>query len=404
MRIGIAGPLATADLVHLLSTDPASLPAQMQGSSVLVTLIEALLAKGHEVVAYTTDPSLAPRPGSHAIGHGPGLTVHYVPRRRHALRGDRGARGRMVDLFRLERQELARAMRLDPPDVLHAHWSYEFAAAALSTGLPCLVTCHDSPLAVLRASTDLYRVGRLLMAWWVLRRIRHATVVSPYLVTELRSLLACKPAIVPNPMPDWILEMAENRRLQNPDPGKFKIVMVLNGWTRIKNPEVGIRAAHAFLQEHPGAELHLVGPDYGPGQTAEQWCQTLPEPGRSAIHFHGSLPHRAVIELLTSMDVLVHPSVEESFGLTVAEGMSLGIPVVCGRDTGALDWMTDGGQAGILTDVTSDAAILDALRSLQANGELYRELSTRGRQLANQRFSASAIADQYLQAYEAVLS
>ena len=402
MRIGIAGPLATADLAHLLTTDVSGLPGEMQGSSVLVTVMESLLDKGHEVIAYTTDPALQPRAGSHAVGHGDRLTVHYVPRRRHALRPDRGARGRMVDLFGLERQELARAMRMDPPDILHAHWSYEFAAAALSTGLPCLVTCHDSPLAVLRASPDLYRLGRLAMAWRVLRRIRHATVVSPYLVDELQPWLACHPTLVPNPMPDWIFDLADTRPRPRPDTGHFKIVMVLNGWTRIKNPEVGIRAVDAFIQETPGAELHLIGPDYGPGQVAEQWCRTLPS--HASIHFHGSLPHRTVLERLTTMDVLLHPSVEESFGLTVAEGMSMGIPVVCGQATGALAWMTDGGQAGMLVDVTSAGSILDALHQLHRNPHHYEALAVRGRALAAQRFSAGAIADQYLGAYGAILA
>lgn len=82
----------------------------------------------------------------------------------------------------------------------------------------------------------------------------------------------------------------------------------------------------------------------------------------------------------------------------------MGIPVVCGQATGALAWMTDGGQAGMLVDVTSADSILDALRQLHRNPQHYEALAVRGRALAAQRFSAGAIADQYLGAYGAILA
>lgn len=178
--------------------------------------------------------------------------------------------------------------------------------------------------------------------------------------------------------------------------------MVLNGWTKIKNPEIGITAVNTFILKNTGTELHLIGPDFGPGQIAEQWCGSLPS--YPSIHFHGSLPHKATMQLMTTMDVLLHPSVEESFGLTVAEAMSMGIPVICGRSTGALAWMTDYGNAGILTDVTSPDEIVLALNSLHSDNNRYQDISIKGRRLAKQRFSSSAISDQYIATYKSILS
>jgi hypothetical protein len=39
------------------------------------------------------------------------------------------------------------ALQREQPDILSAHWTYEFAAAAIATGIPHVVTAHDAPLA-----------------------------------------------------------------------------------------------------------------------------------------------------------------------------------------------------------------------------------------------------------------
>ena len=36
------------------------------------------------------------------------------------------------------------------PDVVHGHWTYEFALGAMDTGLPCGVTAHDSPYTIVK--------------------------------------------------------------------------------------------------------------------------------------------------------------------------------------------------------------------------------------------------------------
>lgn len=73
MRIGILGPIATDSVAHLLPALPAGTVRGATSAPVLGTLIESLLALGHEVVAYTlvhTETLAAPvlRHGSGQIG------------------------------------------------------------------------------------------------------------------------------------------------------------------------------------------------------------------------------------------------------------------------------------------------------------------------------------------------
>jgi glycosyltransferase involved in cell wall biosynthesis len=401
MRIGIAGPLGTPDVEHLLDGDTSHLPREMVGASLLVTLIERLLAMGHEVVAYTTDPQLRPRPPETMQAQGKGLTVHYLPRRRHALRPDRGALGRMTDLFALERRTLAHAMREDPPDIIHAHWSYEFGGAAIDSGLPYLLTCHDSPTAILKNMRDLYRLGRWVMAREILRKAKDVTVVSPYLVNELAGFLRSTPVVIPNPIPDRLFANGRVRTTRDYTCQPPRLAMLLNGWTNLKNPIPGMQAMLRVKAAYPGAELHLFGPGFGVNESAAKWATT--KGCEEAFVFHGWVPYGEATQALSEMDMLLHPALEESFGMTLGEAMALGVPVVAGEHSGAVPWVTNQGEAGALVDVCSAEAMAEAVMALLSDPVRYREASSKGLARANSMFSAKAVANQYVELYCGVL-
>lgn len=403
MRIGIAGPLGTPDIEHLLDGDTASLPREMKGASLLVTLIEALIREGHEVVAFTTDPALSPTPANRVQARGRNLTVCYVPRRRRAFRADRGARGRMLDFFALERHALAQAMGAARPDIIHAHWSYEFAAGALDSGLPTLVTCHDSPRAILKTMPDLYRLGRLLMAKSVLKRCRHATVVSSYLVDELRAMTPATLEVIPNPLPDSLFALAAGRTTAAPDSGAPRIAMLLNGWSSRKNPEPGLLAMRSIRERFPAATMHLLGPGYGRDEEAAAWVRR--NGMADAFVFHGWVPHAEAMRTLAGMDMLVHPALEESFGMTIAEAMALGVPVVAGSRSGAVPWVLGGEEGGgALVDVRSADRIAEAVLGMLTRPAEYERCARRGRARAEQYFSAAAVSAAYLAQYRRVLA
>lgn len=403
MRIGIAGPLGTPDIEHLLDGDTSHLPREMKGATLLVTLIETLIGLGHEISAFTTDPALEPSRQNRVVARGQRFTIYYVPRRRHALRSDRGARGRMLDFFALERHALADAIRQERPEIVHAHWSYEFGAAALDSGLPCLLTCHDSPWAILKVQRDLYRLGRLLMAKSVLRRARHATVVSPYLVEALQGMTHAPLSVVPNPLPRGLLEGGRVRFAPDLSKQPPRIAMLLNGWSPRKNPEPGLLAMKHIRAIYPDAKMHLYGPDYGPAEQARTWA--VAQQMEDAFVFHGWTPYAETMKQLAEMDLLLHPALEESFGMTIAEAMALGVPVVAGRDSGAVPWVlgSDTG-GGFLVDVRSPEKIAEAILELLETPERYAHCSERGRARASEVFSPVAVTQSYLEHYQQVLA
>lgn len=401
MKIGIAGPIATEDVAHLLKVDTAGLPRGYIGAPLLGTLITTLVEMGHQVSVFTTDRTTDITKGPVRVAGVSGFQMFYCGCRPRSFRPNGGLPGRMVDFFRLERSALQQAMAYVAPDVVHAHWTYEFALAAISTGIPHLITCHDSPAQVLRYTPSLYRLGRYAMARMVFQRAHALTAVSAYLERELSKYTRVPIAVVPNPLPATLVARADPLAIRNPCYVTPRIGMILNGWGRRKNPKAGFKAFALLRREIPDATLHLYGFDCGAGETADIWASK--HHLRDNVVFHGPVNHERLLAELGQMDVLLHPAREETMGMAIVEAMALGVPVVGGRRSGAVPWVLNHGRAGILTDVENPVAMFTSMHELLKDSEQYQHLSAYARSRALEEFSPKSVAERYLGMYHQVL-
>jgi glycosyltransferase involved in cell wall biosynthesis len=304
----------------------------------------------------------------------------------------------MLDFFRLEREQLRSMISLVRPDILHAHWQYEWGWAALNSGLPTLLTCHDSPLDVLLAQRDLYRLGRLAMAVRVFRKASNLTAVSSYTARRLKYFTRRPISIIPNFEPDFVFNLYRSRTLSD----QPKIAMINNGFAGLKNVKVGIQAFQVLRQTVPQASLFLFGMGHGVGEEAERWSRG--HGLATNVEFRGAMEFRNLMTELSSMDLLLHTALEESFGMILVEASAMGIPVVAGKSSGGVPWVLDEGRAGVLVDVSSPDDTAKGMASVLTDDHLYRSLSLLGRTNALERFSSKVVVDQYLAAYDRVLS
>lgn len=97
---------------------------------------------------------------------------------------------------------------------------------------------------------------------------------------------------------------------------------------------------------------------------------------------------------------LVQPSLDEGFGLPVAEAMAVGTPVVCSR-AGALPEVA--GDAAVYFDPTDPAEMAQAIRRVLEDEDLQSACRERGRQRAC-RFRWEEAADRFLQLYDRLLT
>lgn len=393
MRIGILGPIATDSVAHLLPPLPHGTPRGSSSAPMLGTLISSLVERGHEVAAFTLIFSerlpLVPHLRSERF------SLHFCPGREHSLRWSGGQPGRALDGFKVERSRLVEALRVQALDVLHAHWLYEYAAAALDQSeVPVVLTSHDEPWEVLRHMPSLYRLSRFMIARGVMRSDATLTAVSPYLAERIARFSAREVTAVANPLPAELLD-GSFRASTRDEPGR-RLGMALNGWSKLKNGALALRAFARLRIDRPDVVFELYGADYQPGGLAQRWAQR--HGCDTGLRFVGPLPHHELLRRMASLDALVHPSQEESFGLVLAEAMALGIPVLGGHHSGAVPWLLLEGRAGLLVDVCDEHALCSAMHELLSGNAGVQRRAT----LARERVTSLCGPAEVARAYESV--
>lgn len=102
--------------------------------------------------------------------------------------------------------------------------------------------------------------------------------------------------------------------------------------------------------------------------------------------------------------VLLHPSVEESFGMAVLESMLAHTPVVGGKRSGFVPYLLNHGDAGVLCDVTSAAAMATAVEKLLLDRELSGQVAKKANAFAKANFSEEVVINKHLDIFKSILN
>jgi glycosyltransferase involved in cell wall biosynthesis len=233
------------------------------------------------------------------------------------------------------------------------------------------------------------------MARNVLARARRLTAVSPIIKDRLATMTTIPIIVIPNPISDNMFRTGALYRLR--DPGHAKIVMIINGWSDLKNPKPALAAFSMLRKKHPGWELHCYGSDFGNREQAYKWMSA--NASVDGVHFHGRRPYADVLGGLSTADVLLHPSRTEACSMAIAEAMSLGIPVIGGSNSGGVPWQLSYGKAGFLTNVESEQAIASTLDTCINGDKITESFRSAVVARAKELFSSSRVAVLYENEY-----
>lgn len=177
------------------------------------------------------------------------------------------------------------------------------------------------------------------------------------------------------------------------EPGT-PIVLCIGRLEHWKGQHVLVEAAPAITAAHPDARIVFVGgpavnkPEYERGLRAR--CEELGLGGR--VMFAG--PRSNVPELLAAARMLVLPTATaEPFGLTVAEAMAAGVPVVATDAGGPLETVVDG-KTGYLVPTEDPESLADRINALLADPDRAAAMGAAGRDRARSDFNIVRVVDQ----------
>lgn len=156
-------------------------------------------------------------------------------------------------------------------------------------------------------------------------------------------------------------------KVAEPDPEYFDVLFV--GGVSLRKGVPDLFDAFTRLQ-HPRKRLRIVGAVSG--AMREFLLSRYGHP--DGVEFLGVWPQPKLREIMSRSHVLVLPSIEDGFGLVLAQALACGCPVIASRNTGAEDLFTDGVE-GYIVPIRAPDILAERLQSLVDDSKRRQSMS-----------------------------
>lgn len=341
--------------------------------------VERFTDQGHEVMVIAPDLGVTEHHGARVVGIRP-VTLPFYKHRR----------------FTLPTPTVDGIIRGFHPDVVHAAQPILLASsgayAAHRQRIPLVASYHTHIPRYL----DLYKAYRWgkRPVWWQIKR-NHALADVNLATSEsmkqelseqgIHNLHVVLRGVDTETFHPRFASDAMRERLTQGHPEKKLLVFV----GRLA-AEKEIHRLRPMMDRRDDVALAIVGDGPFRRELEEMFA------GTSTV-FPGFMEGEELASAFASSDAFVFPSVTETLGLVILEGMASGLPVVAARSGPTLEQVTDG-ENGLLFDSGDEASLDRALERL-ADTELRSRIRTAARAEA-EKFSWENASDDLLRYYE----
>ncbi|MCK5052140.1 MAG: glycosyltransferase family 4 protein [Candidatus Cloacimonetes bacterium] len=250
------------------------------------------------------------------------------------------------------------------PDIIHAQHLWITPYAALTSGVPYIVTVHGTDLMGFKKDKRYHKYAlegakNAAKIITISRQVHNDTL-------ELFRLPEKKLKLNPNGFDDDMFRPKSiiKKELFNQfglDIEPKKLVSFVGKFTDFKGIDILIKAARKVTNKIPEVVFALAGD----GQLMAEMKQLTEELKLNNVYFLGHQTQEDVASLYSAADVSVVPSRIEPFGLVAIEALGCGTPVVATNAGGLPDFVNnDVGQLIEMEDVDALAnAIIEELKN-----------------------------------------
>lgn len=179
----------------------------------------------------------------------------------------------------------------------------------------------------------------------------------------------------------------------------FRIIQVANLLPAIKGQDLLIKALAILVNRGiENVDVSFIGG--GDSKDLQNLADSLGVASR--VHFLGSRDRSYIYSTLCDYDAMCHPSRYEGFGLTVAEGMAAGLPLILTRADGPWE-VADGGRLCLSAENGDADSLADAIETLMADYPAALARAQEAREYV-MRYDISRTVDNYIDYYRRIIN
>jgi len=174
----------------------------------------------------------------------------------------------------------------------------------------------------------------------------------------------------------------------------FKIITTASADIPLKGLRYLIGALPSVLKDYPECTLSVIGRAKAKGEIAKQIKRLGLE---SKISFHSELSELDIVNLYSSAEIAVIPSLYEGFGFGAGEAMSCGVPLISTHSGGLKEVV---GKAAIEVKPRDPEGISNAIVDLFSNPDKREHYKKVGRERMEKEFQWLNTAKKYIEIFE----
>lgn len=286
-------------------------------------------------------------------------------------------------------KQLKQRYHLFKPDIVHAHY-------ATSYGLLGSFLKHQ-PFLISVWGSDVYEFPKqsILHQFILKRNLKKATHLfstSHNMAKETQLYTHKAINVVP-----FGVDLDHFKPIANHQSNDVVTIGIIKSLEKVYGITYLIDAFQIIQHKYPNAKLLIVGG----GSKKTELQQKVNQLQLQNVSFLGKIKNDEVAYYYSKMDIVVIPSLQESFGVAAVEALACEKPVIASNVGGLPEIILDN-KTGLLCPPKSVKCLVEKIELLINNPELQQQLAKNGRQFVVNQYNWESNVDLMCQHYRAI--